>query len=103
MNLHFVDNSQLDPTDKRSKVRPLLDHHRTNLKEIPMTEYLSVDEQMVPYKGNSSLKQYIAKKARYKIFCLADDMGMIYDFMPYTGEIEPVNNASVPDLNPIAN
>lgn len=106
MKLHLVDNSQLNANDKVCKVKPLLDHLRAKFKEIPMTEYLSVDEQMVPYKGSSSLKQYIPNKPHkrgYKIFCLADDMGMVYDFFPYTGKIEPVNNPNVPDLNPSAN
>ncbi|XP_047500267.1 piggyBac transposable element-derived protein 3-like [Penaeus chinensis] len=73
-----------DPNDKLSKVRPLLEHLRSKFKEIPMTEYLCVDEQMVPFKGNSSMKQYIPKKPHkrgYKIFVLADDIGMVYDFM----------------------
>ncbi|CAL4070052.1 unnamed protein product, partial [Meganyctiphanes norvegica] len=30
-------------------------------------------------------------------------MGLIYDFMPYTGKIEPVNKPSVPDLKPSSN
>ncbi|XP_037773143.1 piggyBac transposable element-derived protein 3-like [Penaeus monodon] len=106
VNLHLTDNSQIDPNDKLSKVRPLLEHLRSKFKEIPMTEYLCVDEQMVPFKGNSSMKQYIPKKPHkrgYKIFVLADDMGMVYDFMPYVGKIEPVNNPIVPDLKPSAN
>nr|XP_027235887.1 piggyBac transposable element-derived protein 3-like [Penaeus vannamei] len=106
MNLHLTDNSQIDPNDKLSKIRPLLEHLRSKFKEIPMTEYLCVDEQMVPFKGNSSLKQYIPKKPHKrgsKIFVLADDMGMVYDFMPYVDKIEPVNNPNVPDLKPSAN
>lgn len=106
MKFHLVDNSQLDLQDKLSKVRPLLDHLRAKFKEIPMTEYLCVDEQMVPFKGNSSMKQYIPMKPHkrgYKIFILADHTGMVYDFIPYTGKIQPVSNVNVPDLNPSSN
>ncbi|KAK3880920.1 hypothetical protein Pcinc_014570 [Petrolisthes cinctipes] len=106
MKFHLTDNSQIDEHDKWSKVRPLLDHLRSKFKEIPMTEHLCVDEQLVPFKGRSSMKQYIPMKPHncgYKIFVLADDKGMVYDFIPYTGKIEPVNNPNVPDLNPSSN
>ena len=32
------------------------------------------------------------------IFVLADKSGMIHDFIPYTGKIEPVMTDGVPDL-----
>lgn len=51
MKLHFVDNSQLDPNDKLCEVRPLLDHLLAKFKEIPMTKYLSVDEQWYLTRG----------------------------------------------------
>lgn len=38
-----------------------------------------------------------------RFFFLADDMGMVYDFIPYTGKILPVNTPGVPDLNPSFN
>lgn len=105
MKLHLVDNTKINPADKISKVRPLLEHLRSKFKEIPMTEYLCVDEQMVSFKGNSSLKQYLPKKPQkrgYKIFVLADK-GMVFDFIPYVGKIEHVNNPNIPDLNPSSN
>lgn len=65
-----------DPNDKLSKMRPLLVHPRS--KFIEMTKYLCVDEQMVPFKGNSSLKQHIPKKPHKRGFIvLADDMGLV--------------------------
>jgi len=36
LNLHLTDNSQIDPNDKLSKVRPLLEHLRSKCKDIPM-------------------------------------------------------------------
>ncbi|XP_050688459.1 piggyBac transposable element-derived protein 3-like isoform X2 [Eriocheir sinensis] len=98
---HLVDYSQTDQQDKLSKVRPLLEHLRSKFKEIPMTEYLCVGEQVVPFKGNPSMEQYIPEKPHKrgcKFFVLADCMGMVYDFIPYTGKTEPVNNPNVPDL-----
>lgn len=37
MKLHLADDTRIDPHDKLSKVRPLLDHLRSKFKEIPMT------------------------------------------------------------------
>ena len=34
----------------------------------------------------------------YKLFVLADSKGMTYDFLSYTGKIEPVNDKNIPDL-----
>lgn len=42
-------------------------------------------------------------KRRYKIFVLADDMGMVYDFIHYTSKIVPLCNPDVPNLSPSSN
>ena len=66
--LHFVDNSAILPRDHPNfdrlwKVRPIIDRisdrflHSYN----PHMEN-AVDEAMIPFKGRSSLKQYIPKK-----------------------------------------
>ncbi|XP_037790693.1 piggyBac transposable element-derived protein 3-like [Penaeus monodon] len=84
----------------------MVDHLRAEFKQIPMTEHLSIDEQMVPFKGASGLKQYIPKKTvkwGYKLFVLADHKGMIYDFFPYEGKKHPVRREGVPDLGASAN
>lgn len=53
-----------------------------------MDEALCVDEQMVPFKGKSSLKQYIQMKHwGYKLFILADQHGIVYNFDVYSGQI----------------
>ncbi|KAL3223997.1 hypothetical protein MRX96_027064 [Rhipicephalus microplus] len=54
---------------------------------------LEVDEQIVQFKGRSSLKQYVPSKPHkwgYKIFVLCDTHGLVYDFSIYTGNIRPV-------------
>ncbi|KAF2354490.1 PiggyBac transposable element-derived protein [Trinorchestia longiramus] len=105
-NLHFVDNSSLNSSDELAKVRLLVDHLKEKFKQIPMEENLCVDEQIVPFKGKSSLEQYISKKPNkwgYKIFVLADSKGLVYDFFPYSGKIMAVARAGVPDLGPSSN
>jgi len=54
---------------------------------------------MVPFKGRSSLKQFVPKKPHkwgYKIFMLCDTRGMVHNFEIYTGKIMPVEG--YPDL-----
>ena len=105
-NLHLVDNSTINENDKIEKIRMCVDHLRQEFQKILMLEFLSVDEQMIPFKGASSMKQYVPKKRHkwgYKIFILADSTGVVYDFFPYTGKIDPVNNPEVPDLGPSSN
>ncbi|KAL3217214.1 hypothetical protein MRX96_006115 [Rhipicephalus microplus] len=60
-SLNFSDNqeapNQNDPErDRLYKVRPLLDHLVAKCREIPKSQKLCV-EQLVPFKGRSSLKQ----------------------------------------------
>ncbi|XP_068215341.1 uncharacterized protein [Palaemon carinicauda] len=108
---HMADNSILDSNprgnrDKLFKVRPLFDKLRSKFQQIPMTQNLCIDEQLAPFKGDSSFKQYILSKPHkygYKFMVLADSQGMTYDFMPYTGKIDPVDDQNVPDLGASAN
>ncbi|KAH9371111.1 hypothetical protein HPB48_015676 [Haemaphysalis longicornis] len=54
---------------------------------------------MVPFKGPSSLKQYVPSKPHkwvYKIFALCDIHGLVADFSIYAGEVRPV--PGLPDL-----
>ncbi|KAH8037877.1 hypothetical protein HPB51_018365 [Rhipicephalus microplus] len=68
-SLHFSNNQeapdQNDPErDRLYKVRPLLDHLVAKCHEIPKSQKLCVDEQLVPFKGRSSLKQYLPNKPK---------------------------------------
>jgi hypothetical protein len=51
---------------------------------------MAVDESMVPFKGRSSIKQYLPMKhvkRGYKIWCLADSKtGFINHFEVYAGK-----------------
>ncbi|CAF3223249.1 unnamed protein product [Rotaria sp. Silwood2] len=96
-NLHVVDNSnQLfagDPAfDRAYKVRPLLNIVKENFRKIPKEEKLSADEQIIPFKGRSIMKQHMPLKPNrwgYKMFVLAGgESGICYDFIFYTGKGE---------------
>lgn len=85
--LHFSDNS-MQSADKLHKIRPLIEQLRTRFVSVPMEENLSVDEQIVPFKGRSCLRQYYPKKPHkwgYKIWVLCGASGYAYDFECYTG------------------
>ena len=66
-NLHFNDNTHMPSTDdpdrdKLFKIRPLLELLLPKFQEIPQQQILFIDEQIVPFKVRSSLKQYVPKK-----------------------------------------
>lgn len=66
-NVHLNDNLKATPLDNPDrdrlyKVRPIIDHMKQKFLAIPMLQMLSVDEQIVPFKGRSSLKTYNTKK-----------------------------------------
>ncbi|KAL3201041.1 hypothetical protein MRX96_012874 [Rhipicephalus microplus] len=108
-SLHFSDNQeapdQNGPERNRLyKVRPLLDHLVAKCREIPKSQKLCVDEQLVPFKGRSSLKQYLPNKPKkwgYKIFLLCDERGIMYNFEVYTGKILP--RQGFPDIGASGN
>ncbi|KAH6943680.1 hypothetical protein HPB50_025602 [Hyalomma asiaticum] len=84
-SLHFKNNDlehSLAGKDMLFKIRPVID----NL--IPKFQMLVVDEQIAPFKGRSSLKQYVPSKPHkwgYKISVLCDVPGPVYDFSIYRG------------------
>ena len=48
--------------DKLHKVRPVIDSVLQDCKNIPLEEIHSIDEQIVPTKCRSGLKQYMPRK-----------------------------------------
>jgi hypothetical protein len=65
---------------------------------------MSIDEQVVPFKGKSRLRQYNPKKPKkwgYKVFVLSGINGLIHNFEVYTGKIDVCPGQ--PDLKPSAN
>ena len=105
-NLHFSNNENTDHRDKVYKIRPLYDELKIKFKQIPRTENLCIDEQMIPFTRKSALKQYIPKKPYkrgLKLFFPCDVTGIVYGFVAYTGKITPVDDPAVPDLGPSSN
>ena len=94
--LHFVDNSNLadpgtDDYDRLGKIRPVIQMVNNELLTVyhPHKE-VSIDEAMIPFKGCSSMKQYMPKKPvkrGFKIWMRADATnGYISEFYVYTGK-----------------
>ncbi|XP_049961836.1 piggyBac transposable element-derived protein 3-like [Schistocerca serialis cubense] len=90
---HVVNNQDLPEansnSDKLFKVRPLLPALQSSLKTLPPEEYQAVDEQIIPFKGRSGLKQFVRNKPHkwgYKYFTRAGASGMMYDFEIYVGK-----------------
>ena len=89
--LHFADNSQFDPNDpvhdRFYKVRPLVDHLVSKFKftYIPEKE-ISVDEELLLWKGRLVFKQYIPlKRATFgiKMFSLCENSGYLWNSYVY--------------------
>ncbi|KAF2886474.1 hypothetical protein ILUMI_19699 [Ignelater luminosus] len=83
--LHFNNNETALPRDSSNydrlhKVRPLADALNTNFsKDIPLEQYLSVDEQICSAKSRYYLKQYMPNKPHkwgFKFFVLCGVSGV---------------------------
>ena len=85
--IHVNDNTQFDPEDKYSKVRPLMDH--LSMKFVDTScgeEELDVGESVLPYYGRHGCKQFIRNKPirfGYKIWCLNAPLGYLVKFIPH--------------------
>ncbi len=88
-NLHVVDNStqlnQNDPNyDRAFKVRPLLNVVKENFRKITKEENMCIDEQIIPFKGKSIMKQHVSNKPDrwgYKMFLLSSgETGICHEF-----------------------
>nr|CAH7720594.1 unnamed protein product [Callosobruchus chinensis] len=107
--LHFNNNELQVPHgqpgyDKLFKVRPFLNKIRERLLIVPKEEHMAVDEQIIPTKARSSLKQYNPKKPHkwgYKVFVLSGVSGFSYDFDFYGGPT--VLQDEQPDLGASSN
>ena len=94
--LHFVDNSTIAPPgtpeyDRLGKVRPVVEILAERVAAVyePGRE-VSIDEAMIPFKGRSSLKQYMPLKPvkrGIKVWARADaSNGYISAFQVYMGK-----------------
>jgi hypothetical protein len=74
--------------DKLFKVRPFVDSVKSSFRETEVEEHNSVAELIVPFKGRSSLKQYVRNKPHkrgIKVFARAGSSVIVYDFEVYVG------------------
>ncbi|PSN38182.1 hypothetical protein C0J52_15046 [Blattella germanica] len=109
--IHFCDNSNSVPAsspnhDKLFKIRPLLDKLRERLLLVPKEEFLAVDEQIIPTKCRSSLKQYNPKKPHkwgFKAFVLSGVSGFSYDYEIFAGAQSNTIIPGAPDLGASSN
>lgn len=94
--LHFADNSSLAPPgspeyDKLGKVKPIIEKLSERFRSTYTPQMnVAVDEAMIPFKGRSTLKQYMPLKPvrrGIKVWALADSLnGYISEFEVYTGK-----------------
>ena len=66
-HLRFNDNSLIFEQDLANpnrlfKIQPVIDHLLPKFQSIPHQQALCCNEQMIPFKGHSALKQYMPKK-----------------------------------------
>lgn len=66
-------------------MRPLYDKLKKKCNSINMERNICIDEQMIPFKGHLSVKQYMRGKHGcpwgIKIFLLCGESGIIYDLL----------------------
>lgn len=103
--LHVVDNLSITEDVKESnklwKVQPILDTVRRKCVTLPKAKELSIDEQMIPFSGTTSLRQYVKNKPNpvgLKNFVLASPSGLVHDFFIYQGAKTWPNGTPDPDL-----
>lgn len=109
--LHFNNNYDFIPAgnnghDKLFKIRPLLSKLRERLLKVPKEEFMAVDEQIIPTKARSNIKQYNPKKPHkwgYKAFVLSGISGFSYDYEIYAGAQSNIVENNFPDLGVSSN
>ena len=93
--LHFADNDSLpergeEGFSRLQKVDPIISALKQNFQKAYYPHcQVSIDEAMIPFKGRSSMKQYVPLKPvkrGFKVWAMADSLnGYMYDFNVYTG------------------
>ncbi|XP_021952231.1 piggyBac transposable element-derived protein 4 [Folsomia candida] len=99
--LHFVDLEEptLDTNDRFHKMGTILPNILKNFRKLVNPgEFLTLDEELMPYKGALSFKQYNPKKrGRFgvKSFFLMDcQHRFVLDILPYQGKSTRISNPS---------
>lgn len=92
--------------DRLHKIRPLLTKLRERLLLVPKEEMLSVDEQIIPTKPRSSIKQYNPKKPHkwgYKAYVLSGISVFSYDYEIFAGAESDTIPPGAPNLGVSSN
>ncbi|KAE9522588.1 hypothetical protein AGLY_017010 [Aphis glycines] len=97
-HFHVMNNEEIPQTniDKFIKVRPLYNYMKHRFHQLPIERNISIDEQMVPFKGKLAPKQYMRGKPHpwgIKLFLMCGSSGIVYDFIMFQGsstELDPV-------------
>ena len=93
--LHLVDNNNFNPSDKFSKVNPLLRMMNESCLENYIPEKnISIDESVVPYYRRHGCKQYIQNKSfkfGYKLWVAATPLGYGIQFYPFARKEDNYN------------
>ena len=93
--LHLADNNNLNPSDKISKVNPLLRMmNESCLENFIHEKNISIDESIVPYYRRHGCKQYIQKKPvkfGSKLWVAATALGYGIRYSPYAGKDDNCN------------
>jgi hypothetical protein len=87
-NLVIVDKNN-PAYDRFYKVRLVLESVRQACLQLELEEKMSIDEQMIPFKGKSTLNQYLPNKPRkwgFKAVSRCGVSGLTYDFFLYDGQ-----------------
>ena len=83
-HLHLVNNLEkpAENNDVFFKVRSLYDAIHRRCLELPLEEKLCVDDQLVPFRGSLSVRQYVKGKPHpwgVKVYFLCGKSGMAFD------------------------
>lgn len=84
-------------TDRLWKLRPFIEMIRSACLKLPRSPSASIDEQIIPFTGKTTLKQYVPGKPHptgLKNFVLASPRGMVLDFEIYQGKSSSAANTS---------
>ncbi|XP_065320355.1 piggyBac transposable element-derived protein 3-like [Gordionus sp. m RMFG-2023] len=91
-NIHLADNTKIDIHDRFYKVRPYINILNNKFQQFGIFKHhLSIDEQMIPYRGRHSCKMFIKEKPirfGYKSWILASSDGYVFSFDIYQGKRE---------------